>query len=226
MSILTTVIAKALVNVAEFKGLATQEDLQELVQLYEQYFRTYDDEQNQPIFTEISNISAQLQDIDGADLGMEVEANLSVIKLSQSLGFVQDNLPFQFNRSRHIAGLTPWDQPDLFTTSPQQTDSLVPLSLHWHQLAGVHSIIRSAFTKTPSPGHCTGILECDEVGLGKTALAITVIAFLNQAVTLQVAKKPLPPILRQPFSVFSRYALAYFVYLYRRTSLSPRVEQS
>jgi hypothetical protein len=194
MFILTAVIEKANINVTEFKSLATPEDLEELVQLYEQYFRTYDDEQNQPIFREI--VSVQLQDTDVADLGMEVEANLSVIDLAQSLGFVQDNLPFQFNRFRNIAGLTPWDKPELFTTSLQQTDSLIPLKLHWHQLAGVHSIIRSAFTKTASPGHCTGILECDEVGLGKTALAITVIGFLNQAVTLQVAKKPLPPILR------------------------------
>ncbi|KAF9033680.1 hypothetical protein BDP27DRAFT_1374971 [Rhodocollybia butyracea] len=181
------------VNLIEFKSLATPEDLKELVQVYNQYFRTYDDENSQPIGRDFS---LQLLDLEVADLGMEFEANLNVMDLAQRLGFQKDNLPLQFNCFRNIAGFTPWDKPALFTPSLQQTDSLVSLQLHWHQLAGVHSIICNTFTATSSPGHCTGILECDEVGLGKTALAIAVIGFLNQAVALQEAKKPLPPILQ------------------------------
>ncbi|KAF9061747.1 hypothetical protein BDP27DRAFT_1452086 [Rhodocollybia butyracea] len=129
------------VNLMEFKSLATPEDLEELVQVYDQYFRTYDDENSQPIGRDFS---VQLLDLEVADLGMEFEANLNVLVS------------------------TPWDKPALFTPSLQQTDSLVSLQLHWHQLAGVHSIIRNTFTATSSPGHCTGILECDEYDCPKS----------------------------------------------------------
>ncbi|KIK51761.1 hypothetical protein GYMLUDRAFT_251819 [Collybiopsis luxurians FD-317 M1] len=187
----------AKINVAAFKDLATTEDLLELLQTYQQYFRHYEDEQNQPVLSQISPLSFRLQDVDTADLGVEFESKLTPDELAWSLGFARENLPHQFNRFRHKAGMNPWDSPQLFKPSPQQPDSLLPLRLHWHQLAGVHSIIRRAFTEAPSPEHCTGTLECDEVGLGKTTLAITVIAFMNQTVALQAAKASLPPLLQK-----------------------------
>lgn len=40
-------------------------------------------------------------------------------------------------------------------------------------------------------------LIADEVGLGKTAIVVSTIAFLSHATTLQLQNKPLPPILSE-----------------------------
>lgn len=123
----------------------------------------------------------------GGDLGMDKEKELSLDVLAHNLGF-RNHLPAQFNKVRGKTGLTAWE-------SPLDPKTSTNLELHWHQLAGVHSIIRRAFTPQPNLAHCTATLECDQVGLGKTTLAITVIAFLNQIVALQEKGMDLPPIL-------------------------------
>jgi hypothetical protein len=94
------------------------------------------------------------------------------------------------------SGLTAWDSPDLFVDDDfPPLDSLMPTSLHWHQLADVHSIVRNTFMNKSTLDHCTGALICDKVGLSKTALAISMMAFLNQSVLLQQGCQVPPPIL-------------------------------
>lgn len=115
------------------------------------------------------------------DLGIGEESGMDDETLAARLGFIKNRLPVQFNRQRHQMGITRWSNPtDFEGTSPEH---LKPLSLHWHQLAGIHSIIRNTFTAEPDTDRCTGMLLCDEVGLGKTALVIATIAFLNQSVS-------------------------------------------
>ncbi|KAF8869930.1 SNF2 family N-terminal domain-containing protein [Infundibulicybe gibba] len=96
---------------------------------------------------------------------------------------------YQFNKYRDPTGATTaWDSPDVFAKEP--------LKLHWHQLAGVQSVIRNTFTKEPNAeDKCSGILICDEVGLGKTALAIATIAFLNQSIYCAENGSAQPPVL-------------------------------
>jgi TATA-binding protein-associated factor len=77
-----------------------------------------------------------------------------------------------------------------------------PLALHWHQLAGVHAIMRMNFTKNPvSSDHRCGMLIADEVGLGKTFQAATTIAFLSDLVMCQKLSQSqpvtFPPIIRK-----------------------------
>lgn len=167
------------------------------MEIYNQYFQVFE-EDTQPLIPPPSDFTCRLGDIDASDLGTEVESHLSYTDLAKNLGFTHNSLPYQFSHLRHKTGATAWEEPQLFIATPETSPCLVPLSLHWHQLAGVHSIIRRAFTVIPLPSHCTGTLECDEVGLGKTALGITVAAFLNQVVVLQQKKEPLPPLLRRP----------------------------
>ncbi|PPR01683.1 hypothetical protein CVT26_013098, partial [Gymnopilus dilepis] len=69
-------------------------------------------------------------------------------------------------------------------------------TLHWHQVAGVHSIIRNIFYPNPHPDNITGMLVADEVGLGKTCQAICVILFLVTAVLRQKKKFEPPPLLK------------------------------
>lgn len=210
MNLLTGIAAKRLAMIAE---LATEENLAELIPVYTEYFGADDDDE--PALDLESELSFKFKDAVVGDLGMEVEATAPPDALSHALGFIRHRLPHQFNLLRHKRGITPWEQPELFNIdldaalSPDRTqfdpailssllpDYMQPNELHWHQLAGTHSAIRTTRTAEPDPQHCRGMLIADEVGLGKTALCLTTAAFINQAIKLQAEKKPLPPILRE-----------------------------
>lgn len=73
------------------------------------------------------------------------------------------------------------------------------LYLHWHQLCGVHAVVRINFTETPAPNRCCGVLIADDVGLGKTFQAAATIAFLSELYMRQMLRRsksvPLPPII-------------------------------
>ncbi|KAJ3845884.1 hypothetical protein EV368DRAFT_89951 [Lentinula lateritia] len=128
------------------------------------------------------HLSFNFRDVEGSDLGMEMESDMSPELLATSLGFLRQRLPHQFNTLRAMNGVTPWDKPMQFETEANNHRNLHPLSLHWHQLAGIYSIVRSVFTKTAVADHCTGVLVADEVGLEKTAQCLSLIAFRSQRV--------------------------------------------
>ncbi|KAJ4463203.1 P-loop containing nucleoside triphosphate hydrolase protein [Lentinula lateritia] len=182
-----------------YKELATAGDLRDLTDIYQQYFQPpEDDDDRRPLIDQTVHLSFNFRDVQQGDLGMEVESDMSPEMLATSLGFLRQALPHQFNTLRAMNGITPWDKATQFETEADNHQNLLPLSLHWHQLAGIHSIARSVFTKTAVPDHCTGVLVADEVGLGKTAQSLSFIAFLNQAIMIQKHKQPskLPPILK------------------------------
>lgn len=119
-------------------------------------------------------------------------------QLSTNLGF-SEGLPIVlFNKYRHRAGLTPWsaEYPDCLDPEGPHKDELDPIKLHWHQLAGVHAMVRKLIVEQDGP-ECCGILLADEVGLGKTFQAITMIAFLSDLVIRQGFKLPPPPMIRK-----------------------------
>jgi TATA-binding protein-associated factor len=134
------------------------------------------------------------------DPGVEVEWNMPPNALSQNLGF-RSHRPLLFNKFRHKSGVTPWDHPNIFERS---NVDLVPIKLHWHQLAGTHAILRR-FLSPESSFAPSGILIADEVGLGKTLQALAVIAWLTECVGRQAASTQIPPILGKssvtPFSL-------------------------
>jgi TATA-binding protein-associated factor len=137
-----------------------------------------------------------IDDPNVGDFGMEIEAKMDPKQLARALGF-KNHLPFSFNPYRHKFGTSPWDNESLFKFA---TDEPLPqfidfLKLHWHQLAGIHSIVRSVFLENPDDSHPTGVLIGDEVGLGKTAQSIAFIAFLNQVLYVQSKGLSPPPIL-------------------------------
>lgn len=140
----------------------------------------------------------------GLDLGIDEESGMDPDALAFKLGFVKDRLPLQFNRQRHRMGLTAWANPSDFEDA-SQGENLAPLALHWHQLAGVHSIIRNTFTTSlrNDMNIGSGMLICDEVGLGKTTMVISTIAFLNQVLSSERRKQP-PPILGEFYSAVAQ----------------------
>jgi hypothetical protein len=187
--------AAELFNDKMIKHVATSDDILLLTRAYDEYFNDNADEDG-PLIDSNDLLPFEFEDTGDSDLGMEEERALDPQTLAANLGFTRQRLPYQFNLLRHKSGLTPWSDGKLFETLPRP-DCLVDNSLHWHQLAGVHSIVRNIFTAQPDPNHCTGDLICDEVGLGKTALGISSIAFFNQCISLQERGLDLPPILSE-----------------------------
>ncbi|KAF5362322.1 hypothetical protein D9756_002850 [Leucocoprinus leucothites] len=175
--------------------LATQEDVTELLNIYHDYFEANaEDDEEQPLV----NSPLVEKHLHEGDFGMEDEAAMSSELLAQRLGFLT-GLPPQFNTHRHRAGISPWDSPETFAQEPIPAE-LSPLNLHWHQLAGTHSIIRSIFIQAKDAQHTKGVLVADNIGLGKTTQTITFIAFLNQAIYLQSTNRGPPPVLAErPF---------------------------
>lgn len=200
--------------------LASEDDILDLVRIYQESYCLPED-------TEFSidlgdMLEAPIVDgLDGLDTGVAFESKLSADQLAKSLGF-KSGLPVQFNSLRHNAHFTLWDQPSEFTIPT--SSALAPMSLHWHQLAGLHSTIRHVFTDVPRPKHCTGILIADEVGLGKTAQTLATIAFLNDVIWSRESKsRKLPPIIGTfvypSFSLFPHYISERFPYLRDKKSL-------
>jgi hypothetical protein len=140
--------------------------------------------------------------------------------LSQNLGF-QCNIPLFFNTHKHSGGSTPWDSPELFQNT-EGNEALTRNELHWHQLSGVHGILRRLLSKSPSRAR-PGFLVADEVGLGKTLQSLAILAWLTECVGRQKAGIPLPPILSEWSKNIFLIAL---IYSQRSTHTSARARLS
>lgn len=183
------------------EGLATEEDVSDVLNLYHEYFNQIAEDEDEPPISDALPAQQQLNDC-GGDFGMEVEASMTAVSLALSLGFTSGR-PLLFNSLRDRSGLTPWDDPSLFSNA--NADSLPPnlskIQLHWHQLAGVHSIVRSVFSTVKNDSNTLGVLVADEVGLGKTAQAIAYIAFVIHAIWLRESGRKLPRLLGESVSI-------------------------
>ncbi|THV02122.1 hypothetical protein K435DRAFT_853107 [Dendrothele bispora CBS 962.96] len=151
--------------------IATDEGLLWITGLYDQYFgadKNNNDHEDEDPSAYSRELNRENIDDEGGDLGTEMESKMS------------------YEGTQNC-----WDTPSLFNKpSPDR----VPTSLHWHQLSGAHSVMRNLFKSSPDASACTGMLISDEVGLGKTALCLTILATLNQFCTLQERNEPLPSV--------------------------------
>jgi len=111
-----------------------------------------------------------------------------------------NDIPILFNTHRHVGGVTPWDDSTAFQDVDRlKTDKeFTPNALRWHQLAGVHAILRRFMSEEPSHAR-PGILIADEVGLGKTLQSLATIAWLTECAGRQSNEggSPLPPFLSE-----------------------------
>lgn len=180
--------------------LASEEDVADVIHLYTDFF-------NVPNAVDAVALQDQQPTVlvkfgerrDGKDPGVEVESSLTPEDLSNNLGFVQ-GLPLLFSTFRHRGGFTAWDSTKAHLFDPSEAannQEMGPIALHWHQLAGVHAIIRSCFSPKPNPGYHPGMLIADEVGLGKTFQSATTIAVLSDLILRQQQHHPLPPIISE-----------------------------
>jgi hypothetical protein len=172
-----------------YMSLATKEDVEELEDLYRKLLtRQPGEEAEEPLDIPVQT-SIAMQDVSNADIGVGNVSHFSVKALEQQLGF-QDTLPPVFNLFRHSDGLNPWDVKD----SQDQKGRLERLSLHWHQLCAVLAVVQKVFSASDGDAElCTGILIADEVGLGKTAVGMALIAFMANAVVSRRSAVQPPP---------------------------------
>lgn len=190
------------VNNHALSSLASEADVSDVITLYHDFF-TSNQEGEANSFANEAQLSVTFGTaVKGADPGVEVESTLSREILASNLDFPKE-LPLLFNSFRHKGGFSPWTHPEAFKNSSGDDPDLEPLTLYWHQLAGVHAIIRMNFHRTKDASRCNGTLIADEVGLGKTFQAVTVILVLADLVIRQQQNIPLPPII-------SSFSLEFF----------------
>ena len=183
--------------------MASEQDVLDIIHLYTDFLSPSSSD-SVPLQEQHATIGFQFGErVDGTDPGVEYESTFPPDILANNLGFL-NHLPLMFNTYRHRGGWSAWDPAtaNLFEpTKAQANTDMEPLALHWHQLAGVHAIVRMNFTSTPAPDRCHGALIADEVGLGKTFQAATTIAFLSDLVMRQSLSQSnpiqLPPIIRK-----------------------------
>ncbi|KAF5359465.1 hypothetical protein D9756_003663 [Leucocoprinus leucothites] len=186
------------VQARAFQNSATKEDVTDLINIYHEYFDALAEEDEVAFISEPLPPAGSGDDNIERDFGMEVEADMAPLTLVQRLGLIKGQVAM-FNMYRHRSGINPWEEEDdfIFAEDLPLPLHLERLSLHWHQLAGVHSIVRSIFTPGPEKDRPTGVLIADSVGLGKTAQSIAFIAEVNLIAYSQRNGHSLPPIINE-----------------------------
>lgn len=179
------------------KTLASEEDVADLLNMYTEFCDSSGAMDPMPLHEQQPIIRMDFKADGTAGIGVEPESSMLPRELSRDLGFV-DGRPFLFTEFRHTGGLTAWDEGDLFERSKAaENPDMEPLSLHWHQLCGVHALLRLFFSPESTPAQSSGALIADDVGIGKTFQVLALIAFLTDLNMRQKIHGPLPPIIRK-----------------------------
>ena len=179
------------------KSLASEEDIADIINMYNECFKSSVGDSSQ-LEAQIATTSLKFgAPVENADPGVEVESTMSPSLISQNLGFI-DNIPILFNTHTQNGGITPWDDPVAFQNADllKSKEGFTPNELRWHQLAGVHAVLRRLLSQEPS-SMPSGFLIADEVGLGKTIQALAILAWLTECVGRQSKEgdSSLPPML-------------------------------
>jgi hypothetical protein len=161
-----------------------------------------------PLGDEDDNV-AHLYDVfdkDGSDMGVTKFKIMDDQKLSDLLDF-PGGRPVIFAKFRHCDTMTTsWDTPE-DRMWEEGGDHLQPLRLLWHQLCGVASLADSVFQRkgTTVPNR----LLADDVGIGKTAQVMAMIAFLISVWYAEKEGKRRPPLIHQSKSLTGLSGVAF-----------------
>jgi hypothetical protein len=141
------------------------------------------------------NDVADLYDIfdkDGADMGVTKFRLVDNESLKCMLDFAE-GCPILFAKYRHTDTMTTaWDNLDDMMWEDGDTE-LRPLRLLWHQLCGVASLVDGIFQMAGN--RVDNRLLADDVGIGKSAQVMGMIAFLILVWFVEKKGTPRPPII-------------------------------
>ncbi|KAG2361110.1 P-loop containing nucleoside triphosphate hydrolase protein [Suillus spraguei] len=148
-------------------SLVAAGDVEEIWALYVQLFET------EP---------GQLEPVQDEE-DLENSGKAAWLEQSEDLG-VDGGKPALFAEFHLKRGLCAWDEAST-SKFVEENDDMEPLSLLWHQRVGVAAIVDKIWSATKSDDEVPGILIADEVGVGKTALTMGLIAFVIDAFWVQ-----------------------------------------
>ena len=131
---------------------------------------------------------------ESGNLGVGPEMSMTPDQLVDKLGF-KDGLPFLFIEYHHKTGLVTWDNTEMFNNL--SNPDIILLHLHWHQLAGIHTIIHQSFSAQWGTIEKPGMVVANDIGLGKTGIAIRMMAFLAHVISLSQLEQPMPKVICQ-----------------------------
>ncbi|PBK81614.1 hypothetical protein ARMGADRAFT_1039198 [Armillaria gallica] len=130
------------------------------------------------------------------DMGVEAWAETMDDKLKGGLQW-EEGRPDEFNDFLISTCIDFWEDPDYLKKIPADGDQdNEKLELLWHQLSGITSMIQMFWTATVDGNGVLGALLADEVGLGKTAQIMSLLAFIMATRHAQRSGKEVPPVIR------------------------------
>ncbi|KAF9515173.1 hypothetical protein BS47DRAFT_1361249 [Hydnum rufescens UP504] len=190
--------------------LCTEDEAHRFEEMYSSLHATVDAESNfhgdsTPISSQDPSSQALAQTAFEGDLGVSEWRASSPEALRSRLGWSSCADSKLMQHWRHLNGATAFTEPAIF--APLSSHGLSDPAgaefsrqkLHWHQLAGICSVISRHWAEGPKDG-TEGVLVADEVGVGKTGLGIGVIAFTSEQVEEARQNRPPAPIIRdRPF---------------------------
>jgi hypothetical protein len=174
-------------------NIATQEEVNELLALYQSHFDSIQDAYNvDPATTEQLSEKPQPDDAMNealGDLGTEEESDKTSQELAASLHFPNQR-PIQFNEKKFKYSTLDLWEPE----NRQITGDMEDVTLVWAQLAGVSAMVRKSFYEKPRTTTAPGILLADTMGMGKSAMVMAFLAFIMQVQFALKENASLPPI--------------------------------
>lgn len=142
-------------------------------------------------------------------IGVEIELEMSTQQLYSSLGVKKGQSLPGLMRAGYTKGhgRLVLDQPDISLRRAEQlqahyaqrdgrqlSSGWTPQNPMWHQLCGVHRLIRHLGESRPQNGFCGGMLIADDVGLGKSLQVISFMLMVSYLIDCQLDGTEWPPV--------------------------------
>ncbi|KAJ8586214.1 hypothetical protein M405DRAFT_864785 [Rhizopogon salebrosus TDB-379] len=164
--------------------LAAAGDVDEIWALYTQYF-TIEPTPHEALSIDVGDGDELGRDQwdDSDDQGVQLFRHLDDDALNRLLRFPEGR-PTLFAEYRSKTGKCSWDA-DAAPRFVKGNDDMQPLALLWHQRVGIASIVDKVWLPQATSLDLPGILIADDVGVGKTGLAMGILAFIMDAYWVQ-----------------------------------------
>jgi hypothetical protein len=171
--------------------IATQEEIEELLALYNSHFEAIKSAYDIDGAEEGGELAAD-EEMNEAlgDVGTEEETKKSAEDLAAVLGF-PDLRPIEFNKVKFKYSTLDLWEPEHLQIEGQKED----VALVWAQLAGVSAMVRKTFYEKVRETVAPGVLLADVMGMGKSALVMSYMAFVMQVYMAAQNEVQGPPIL-------------------------------
>ncbi|KAH7918227.1 hypothetical protein BV22DRAFT_1051878, partial [Leucogyrophana mollusca] len=138
------------------------------------------------------------------DMGVEDFRHMNDERLATLLAF-PNNRPALFADFRSKLGHCAWESKEIADTFVSSNPDMTPLSLLWHQMCGIAAMGSKVWSDKFE--HTSGLLVADDVGVGKTALTMGLIALVISVWIAETQVKSGRPLLLEKLPHFAGVGL-------------------